>query len=68
LGSDIATCLALYSSHVDEPPEILDAVQQAIEGRRAALPCFEADVSKCHRSVLVERLFGRATGREIQHL
>jgi uncharacterized protein (DUF488 family) len=65
---DIKTCLALYSSHVDEHPEILDAVQQAIEGRRAALLCFERDVAMCHRSVLAEWLFGKAAGREIQHL
>jgi uncharacterized protein (DUF488 family) len=66
--NDIKACLALYSSHVDEHPEVVEAVEAAVVGRRAALLCFEADACDCHRSEIVKRLTARDPRREVRHL
>lgn len=66
--ADVARCLALYSSFVDEHPEVVQAVETAVDGRAAALLCFEADACECHRSVLIDRLKARNPRRRVRHL
>jgi uncharacterized protein (DUF488 family) len=66
--ANIATCLALYSAYVDDHPEVVRAVEAAVDGKAAALLCFEADACECHRSVLVKRLTARDPHRRVQHL
>jgi uncharacterized protein (DUF488 family) len=66
--SDIKTCLALYTKHLDAHPEVLNEVEMAIKGHRAALLCVEGDVHSCHRSVLMDRLLARDPKRVVKHL
>jgi uncharacterized protein (DUF488 family) len=65
---DVAACLALYSAHVDRHPEVLQALEDAVDGNRAALLCFESDACDCHRSVLAARMAARNPRRRIKHL
>jgi uncharacterized protein (DUF488 family) len=66
--SDVSKCLALYSAHVDRHPEIVEAVDRTVDGRVAALLCFEANPRECHRSVIVDRLTARNPHRMVEHL
>ena len=66
--SDIQTCLAMYASHIDSHPTVLDDVDRVIAGRRAALLCVEATACECHRSILADRLLRKHPGRTVQHL
>lgn len=66
--ADVAQCLALYSAYVDHHPEVVHAVETAIEGKATALLCFEANACECHRSVLVERMMAHDPRRKVQHL
>jgi uncharacterized protein (DUF488 family) len=66
--ADIETCLKLYSSHVDDHPEVVQEVEKAISGTKAALLCFEASSLECHRSILVERLLETSPNRSVRHL
>lgn len=60
-GSDQTwqTCERLYSQHLDGRPEIVDALEELVLARPAALLCYEAQRSDCHRGVLLSRLIGR---------
>jgi uncharacterized protein (DUF488 family) len=66
--ANVAACLALYSAYVDGHPEVVQAVETAVDGKSAALLCFEANACDCHRSVLVDRLTARNPHRKVQHL
>jgi uncharacterized protein (DUF488 family) len=68
LKADLSRCLALYSTYVHDHPEVVDAVESAIDGEAAALLCFEANACECHRSVLIDRLVARCPCRKVQHL
>lgn len=57
-GSSVEV-LARYAEHLDAHPEILTELEAAVRGRRAALLCLEADVTDCHRGVLLDRLSRR---------
>lgn len=48
--------LATYRAHLTRTPAAVRAVTEAARGHRAALLCFEADASTCHRSVLAPRV------------
>jgi uncharacterized protein (DUF488 family) len=61
---DVARCLDLYRAHIAKNPKVIDLVDDAIRGRRAALMCFEADACACHRSVIAEGL----SRHRIRHL
>lgn len=64
---NIERCLALYRAHVSKNPSVVDLVEEAICGKRAALLCFEANAHECHRSVLTDRLRRRGQ-RTVEHL
>ncbi len=66
--ANVSACLALYSAYVDDHPEVVHAVENAVDGKAAALLCFEADACECHRSVLVDRLVTRNPRRKVEHL
>ncbi|MFT3917299.1 MAG: DUF488 domain-containing protein [Anaeromyxobacteraceae bacterium] len=59
-GDHLERCLALYSAHLDEHPEITEAVIGAAAGERSALLCAEANPAKCHRSILAKSAAGLA--------
>ena len=65
---DVVRCLTLYAGYLDRRPGVIEEVEAAIKGRRAALLCFEAHAGECHRSVITERLHARNPRREIRHL
>lgn len=65
---DVHQCLALYGGYLDKRPEVVDEVDAAVRGCRAALLCFEAAPHECHRSVLTDRLQARDPRRVIRHL
>jgi uncharacterized protein (DUF488 family) len=66
--NDIERCLALYSGYLDEEPDVLGEVGRALEGRRAALLCVEAEHEHCHRSILADRLQAHDSGMHFKHL
>ncbi|WP_437607328.1 DUF488 domain-containing protein [Sorangium sp. So ce834] len=66
--NEIERCLALYAGHLDENPHVVDEVETAITGHRAALLCFEAEACECHRSVLVARLLQKKPSSRVMHL
>jgi uncharacterized protein (DUF488 family) len=61
LRDDPEQCLALYAAHLDEHPDVLVEVEQALHGSRSALLCMEASHERCHRSVIAERVRGTVT-------
>jgi uncharacterized protein (DUF488 family) len=65
----IAEMHAIYEAHLREPAAQLELAKAAeIAGaRKAALLCYEADVSRCHREIVAERLCGEI-GCEIENL
>lgn len=66
--NDVGRCLALYAGHLDENPLVLDEVDAALDGRRAALLCVEAEACQCHRSIIAGRLRGRHPRRVVRDL
>lgn len=56
LKHDIVACLSAYRKHLSKTPEIIELVEQAALGHRAALLCVENEASNCHRSILGEQL------------
>jgi uncharacterized protein (DUF488 family) len=58
----IAEMRAIYADQL-ETPEAGLAMEQALaeaSGRHAALLCYEKEAPDCHRSMLAERMLGRA--------
>jgi uncharacterized protein (DUF488 family) len=68
IKDDSQRCLALFGAHLDASPTVLDELQAAIEGHRAALLCVEADAHDCHRSVIADRLRRRDPQYEVRDL
>lgn len=65
----VAEMEAIFADHM-KTPEAQDALAQAIaisRERRAALLCFEACASGCHRRIVAELIRG-ATGCEVRDL
>jgi len=58
----------LYREHLAAHPEILDALEALVRGRRAALLCFEAERAECHRGQLLAGLAARNPGLEVVDL
>jgi uncharacterized protein (DUF488 family) len=54
--NDVAKCLRLYGGHLDRNPSVVQLVEDAVDGQRAALLCMEHDARCCHRSLIAERL------------
>ncbi len=68
LKDDSERSLALYAGHLDANPDVLVAIAAAIDGRRAALLCMEADAQRCHRSIIADRLCRRDPRRVVRDL
>jgi len=65
----IAEMHEIYETHLQEPAAQLELAQacEIAAGRKAALLCYEADVHRCHREIVAERL--RASlGCEVENL
>ncbi len=60
---------AIYEAHLAEPQAQLElaAAADIARARKAALLCYEADPTGCHRLIVAERL-QEAIGCEIEHL
>jgi uncharacterized protein (DUF488 family) len=65
---DIERCLSLYACYLDDEPEVVVEVEGALQARRSALLCVEADPRDCHRSVIADRLRKRHPRRRISDL
>ncbi|HKR89490.1 MAG TPA: DUF488 domain-containing protein [Phenylobacterium sp.] len=65
----IAEMHAIYEAHLREPAAQLELAKAAeIAGqRKAALLCYEADVHRCHREIVAERLREKL-GCEVENL
>ena len=65
----IAEMHAIYVDHLQEPAAQLELAKAAeIAGqRKAALLCYEADVHRCHRELVAERLRAKL-GCEVENL
>jgi uncharacterized protein (DUF488 family) len=66
-ATNVDECLSLYSEHLRQHPDIVDEVESALAGRRAALLCVEATAEGCHRSILAKRVTAKRR-RKFQHL
>lgn len=53
---DFARCERLYVKHLSDNPEIVETLALLVEDERAALLCFEADRTQCHRGILLDHL------------
>jgi uncharacterized protein (DUF488 family) len=51
--------LAKYARHLARTEDVVDAVVDAVRGRRVALLCYEAEPGDCHRSILAPRIAER---------
>jgi uncharacterized protein (DUF488 family) len=67
-GASSEEILARYREHLARTPGVLDEILAVAAGRPAALLCFEADVTQCHRSVLLEQLHALHPELEIDAL
>ena len=56
----IAEMHAIYEDHLKEPAAQLELAQarEIARERKAALLCYEADVHRCHREIVAERICG----------
>lgn len=52
--NDIDLCLQLYSSYLDDHPEIVNTVFEELSEVDAAILCYEKEHLHCHRSVLLD--------------
>ena len=52
---------AIYQAHLSEPQAVLDLARacEIVIGHRAALLCFEADATRCHRAIVADLVRAR---------
>lgn len=68
-GADWNEFEALFRERLRAEAGALDAVLQVLEGGdTVCLLCYEADASRCHRSLVAEALSERAAGLRVSHL
>lgn len=48
--------LAKYKKHIAKADAVVEAVVEQARGKRAALLCYEAEPTECHRSLLAPRV------------
>ena len=58
-ADDWRICRGLYAQHIRAHPDIMVAVEDAIRARTAALFCYEAERTSCHRDVIIAFLRSR---------
>ena len=65
----VGEMLAIFQAHMAEPAAQLELAKatEIARDKRAALLCYEAEASICHRSVLARRICGEL-GCEIENL
>ena len=65
----IAEMHAIYEDHLREPAAQLELAQacEIARTRKAALLCYEADVHRCHREIVAQRI-REAIGCEVENL
>jgi len=68
LRDDPDRSLRLYEKYLEAHPAVLDAVEEALSERPAALLCLEARHEECHRSVLAKKLGSRSSRWRWFHL
>ncbi len=56
---DFRTCERLYSRHLEENPDIVDALALLVTDQPSALFCYEAHRAECHRGILLDHLTAR---------
>lgn len=59
-------CLALYRSHLEENDSFLNELYDIIRTHKTALLCYEAELTECHRSVILEEMSTRWPQLKIQ--
>jgi uncharacterized protein (DUF488 family) len=65
---DSQSGLGLFTQHLRDHPEVLEALESSVGESRAALLCFETEAEQCHRGILAEALAARNRGLSIRHL
>lgn len=53
---EIELCLRLYRNHLDDHPQVLNAVAEEFADAPTAILCYEREHCECHRSVLLDEL------------
>ncbi|WP_434041318.1 MULTISPECIES: DUF488 family protein [Sorangium] len=59
IDQDWGTCERLYTKHVEAHPEVIGDLEEIILVQPAALFCYEAHRSECHRGVILSKLTER---------
>ena len=55
--------LAKYEKHIADADDVVELVAENARGHRAALLCYEAEPSECHRSLLAPRVAKKLRAR-----
>jgi bifunctional DNA-binding transcriptional regulator/antitoxin component of YhaV-PrlF toxin-antitoxin module len=63
---DIGRLLETFSKRLDENPDSFETLKSLINCRRSAIMCFEDDYTRCHRSIIENRL--KEDGVSVVHL
>lgn len=58
---DPRECMRRYRGYLRSTPTIVEKVEELIANRRAALLCYEAKSSDCHRGILIDALRRKST-------
>jgi len=53
---DVSTCALKYAQYLRQNPSVIERLCSLLPNRSVALMCYEACLSHCHRSLLLEAL------------
>lgn len=68
-GGDWEEFSGVFRERISDQAEALDSVLRfVVGGDTVCLLCYEADASRCHRSLVAEALVERARGLRVAHL
>jgi uncharacterized protein (DUF488 family) len=66
LAGDIDYCLTLYSSYLNEHPDVIELVNSELSTESpVAILCYERNHSNCHRSILLNLVQKSVSGVDI---